>query len=200
MSALEIEEGFDVPAPAADVFAFLLDPQQLVGCMPGAALDEVVNDRVFEGNVKVKVGTVTLGYRGKIELTRVDEAEHVLEAEGEGREKGGAGKVAVGLSVQVEPTSEQTSRVRVNANVKLAGKIVRFGRGLIDAVSKELFQEFAKAVAERVPRPEAPTAAAATAEAATTTAKAEPATPIRALPLLWRSLRSWLRSLFRGRH
>ncbi len=55
MSTIEIEEGFSTPAPPADVLAFLLDPEKLVGCLPGAELEAVESERVFQGRVRVKV-------------------------------------------------------------------------------------------------------------------------------------------------
>jgi carbon monoxide dehydrogenase subunit G len=186
VSSVAIEDSFEVGAPPADVFAFLLDPERLVACLPGAELESVEGERVFRGKVRVKVGSVTLGYQGRIELTHVDAAVRRLEAEGEGREQGGAGVVRVGLRVEVDPEGASASRVRVAAKVALAGRIVRFGRGLVDAVSKELFHEFASAVRERVPAAGGPATPPAPA-------------PIRAIPLLWRALKSWVRRLFGAR-
>ena len=184
MSTLEIEENFSTRAGPPDVFAFLLDPDKLVPCLPGAELEAVENERVFRGRVKVKLGAVAIGYQGQIELTEVDMATGVLRAEGEGRERGGAGRVRLELLGRVE-AEETGSRVSVHARVKLAGKIVRLGRGLIEAVAQELFSQFAVAVREGV---EADSQVAARVEAER---------PIRALPLLARSLWNWLRRLFR---
>ena len=49
MSNLKIEESFDVKAPPDRVWAFLKDPAQVVTCLPGAALDEVLDDRKLRG-------------------------------------------------------------------------------------------------------------------------------------------------------
>ena len=194
MSTIEIEEDFSTPAPPADVLAFLLDPEKLVGCLPGAELEAVESERVFQGRVRVKVGAVTIGYQGRVEITEVDEATGIIRAEGEGREKGGAGRVRLELTGRIEAEGDG-SRVSVSARVKLAGKIVRFGRGLIEAVAVELFQEFARAVSERV----APSPALETPAPNEAPAAPERAAPIGAFPLLLRSIWSWLRGLFRTR-
>ena len=185
MSTLEIEENFSTRARPPDVLAFLLDPDKLVPCLPGAELEAVEDERVFRGRVKVQLGAVAIGYQGQIELTEVDEARGTLRAEGEGRERGGAGRVRVVLTGRVEP-EEGGSRVSVHARVKLAGKIVRLGRGLIEAVAQELFSQFAVAVREGVE---------ADSEGGSV---AEPERPIRAFPLLLRSLWKWLRRFFRN--
>ena len=51
-------ERFSVAAPIDAVWRFVMDPKQVVTCMPGATLDEVVDDRSFLGSVQVKLGAV----------------------------------------------------------------------------------------------------------------------------------------------
>ncbi|MEM7678749.1 MAG: SRPBCC family protein, partial [Myxococcota bacterium] len=157
MSSLKIEETFEVNAPPDRVWAFLKDPSQVVTCLPGAALDEVVDDQNYLGNVKVKVGPVTVAYKGKATLTEVDEDNRRVLIHGAGKEKAGGGNVSMDMVGRVEPT-EAGSRVSFDADVKLAGKIVRFGRGMIQGVSDQLFKQFvdkARSVLE-APAPEAP--------------------------------------------
>jgi hypothetical protein len=141
MSSLSIEEKFEVAAPADVVFEFLTNPEKVVVCLPGAGLDEIENPTTFHGNVKVKVGAVTVAYKGTINMTKRDPEARQVEMVGEGREKGGAGKASMTMfSTVIEEGG--LSKVTVNADVKLAGKIVRFGRGMIEAVSGHLFKDF----------------------------------------------------------
>ena len=69
-----IEERFVVRAPVEKVWAYLVDPRRVVTCLPGAELTEVVDERTFHGAVKVKVGPVTVSYKGKVILEEVDDA------------------------------------------------------------------------------------------------------------------------------
>ena len=189
MSSLRIEERFLVAAPPERVFAFLLDPERIVACMPGAALDEVESERLFLGNVRVKLGAMTLGYKGRLELTEVDDAAHRVHAVGEGREKGGAGKVKLRLDARVDGDGAGGSQVTVEAEVELAGRIVRFGRGMIESVAKQIFGDFAEAVRARIePAPEMGGGEADEFE--------DDAAPIRALPLLLRAIWDALVRLF----
>ena len=87
--AIDIQETFQVRAPIDLVWRFLLDPQQVAPCMPGAELDEIVDERTFHGNVKIKVGAITTRYKGKVHLSKVDEAARQIEMSAEGRETGG---------------------------------------------------------------------------------------------------------------
>ena len=74
--AIEIRERFCVEAPIDSVWRFVKDPEQIVTCMPGASLDEVVDERTYLGTVKVKLGAVTTRYKGRVELVEIDDATH----------------------------------------------------------------------------------------------------------------------------
>ena len=158
MSNLKIEEQFEVNAPVERVWNFLKDPAQVVTCLPGAALDEVLDDRNYLGNVKVKVGPVTVAYKGKATLTEVDEENRKVLIHGEGKEKAGGGNVAMDMTGTVEEI-EGGSKVSFVADVKLAGKIVRFGRGMIQGVSDQLFKEFSEKARSILEQPVAAEAA-----------------------------------------
>ncbi len=63
---------FTVRAPAERVWAYLVDPRQVVGCLAGAEITEVVDERTFHGHFKVKVGPVTAAYQGRVVLAEID--------------------------------------------------------------------------------------------------------------------------------
>jgi hypothetical protein len=52
---MQLENSFAVAAPPERVFAYLLDVNKIVGCVPGAELSEVVDPTTFKGKVKIKV-------------------------------------------------------------------------------------------------------------------------------------------------
>ena len=82
--AVRIEEVFQVAAPAERVWAYLTEPEQVVGCLPGANLTEVQDDRTYAGTVKIKVGPVTASYRGKVRITEQDDDSLTVKMLGEG--------------------------------------------------------------------------------------------------------------------
>lgn len=194
--AFRIEERFVVRAPAARAFAYLVDPTQVVGCLPGAELAEVIDPRTFAGNVKVKVGAITIAYRGKVVLEEVDEAAKRVRMRAEGRESGGAGSAKMSMESRIVPAEGGGVEVVVVADVDVAGRIVQLGRGMFEQVAHQLFAQFAGCVRARL-EAEDPAAAATAAGAAAPPPR--PAEAVRALPLLMRALWAWLLSLFRRR-
>jgi uncharacterized protein len=188
--AFRIEETFQVDAPLSVVWAYLTDPRQVVGCIPGAELTGSESDRVFRGAVKVKVGPVTASYAGRATLTEIDEPARRVRMTGEGRESGGAGSAKLSMTSRLAALGDGRTEIRVEADIDVAGKIVQFGRGLIEQVSKQVFRQFAECVRAEAARRAA--GAPKPAAASTTTAR-----PVRALPLLLRSLRAMTLSAFR---
>ncbi|GAB4516949.1 MAG: hypothetical protein Tsb0020_35530 [Haliangiales bacterium] len=143
MSSLKIEERFSVSAPMERVWRFLLDPEGIAPCLPGAELLEVEDERTFHGQMKVKVGPVTVAYKGTIELSEIDETARRIQMVGKGKEKGGAGSAKMTMDCQLGTDDDGAVTISVDADVQLAGRIVRFGRGMIQSVSAQLFKQFA---------------------------------------------------------
>jgi uncharacterized protein len=203
-----IKETFRVQAPVDRVWRYLVDPKQVVHCLPGAELTGDEGERVYLGKVKVKVGPVTASYSGRARLTEVNEAEHVVRMDAEGRESGGGGSAKLRMTSRVAAHPDGGAEVRVEAEVDVAGKIVQFGRGMIEAVSKQLFKEFAGCVRAALESPAATAAASAggAASARPATAAGQPpaapagtteaSKPVAVLPLVfravWATLSDWV--------
>ncbi len=87
MASLTIEERLELKAPAETVWRYLIDPERIVACLPGAALESVEDERTFLGTVTVKLGAASVFYRGTVEFTDVDPAARALRMVGKGRER-----------------------------------------------------------------------------------------------------------------
>ncbi|HEU4641572.1 MAG TPA: SRPBCC family protein [Gemmatimonadaceae bacterium] len=169
--AFRIEETFTVQAPPDRVWRYLIDPRQVVECLPGAELTEARDDRTFAGRVKVKVGPVVAAYAGTARLDEVDEDARRVRLTAEGRESGGAGSAKMTMTSTVAPRGDGGSEVRVEAQLEIAGRIVQFGRGMIDTVNKQLFGQFTACVRARFAQPAEGQPAAPLATAPPTTAE-----------------------------
>ena len=207
MSSLEIEERFELDAHPDEAWAYLTRPERIVVCLPGAELTEVVDERNYVGGVKVKLGAVAMDYQGTVEFTEMDPEKRVIRMEGKGRERRGGGTVTLAMEGTVHELEGGRCEITVTADIQLAGKIVRFGRGMIQVVTAQIFKEFTACLAAELAsgkvRREASDGDAAahprpteeSGDVASTPAGSSPeALPL--LPLLLRSFRSWLRRLF----
>jgi carbon monoxide dehydrogenase subunit G len=201
--AIEIQEKFEIEAPTDRVWQFISTPELVVGCLPGASLAEVVDERNFLGRVKIKLGAVTAAYKGKIHFEDVDAERYLLVMIGEGKDPSG-GTAKARITVQLSELESGATEMSTEATIDLTGKVMQVGAGMIKGVSHQLFQKFAKTAKERLEQE--PAEASASDEAAPSDASAAPAVPATAandddealsvLPLLLSTLGAAIRNFF----
>ncbi len=198
--AIEIKETFQVSAPIDEVWRFMINPENVAACMPGASIAEVIDEKSFIGNIKLKVGAVTAKYKGKIAFVQLDEANYTMEMLAEGKEPGG-GTVTGTIGSHLVALPDGGTEVFCESNVDLTGKIMQVGRGMIEGVSAQLFKKFAnntKKFLEAPPREEASGAPGSEGG----TAQPPPAPPvdledsISILPLIFKTLWAKILKLF----
>jgi carbon monoxide dehydrogenase subunit G len=198
---MQLENSFTVGAPPERVFAYLLDVNKIVGCVPGAELSEVVDPNTFKGKVKVKVGPITVAYNGTAKITDRNAAEHSATLEAEGRETTGPGsaRAKAFMSVAADPSG---SIVKIVTDYSVAGRVAQFGRGVMEDVSRRIVNEMAACIKANVEAAEQPapsggpgaSPAASEAPPAAVTAK-----PVNAFGLLFSVLWARVKSVFSGR-
>lgn len=200
MSTLRLQERFTLAAPPERVWAYLIDPVRTVQCLPGAEITGQEDERTYSGAVKVKLGAVTVAYQGRVVLEEVDAATRSLRMVGRGREKTGSGAAEMTMEGRVLATPDGGSEVTVDSEVRLTGRIVGLGRGMVETVSAEIFKEFRTRLAAALERElDAGREGGATGtdpgEAPDEAAAGAADDSLRLVPLLWRALLSWLRRL-----
>jgi carbon monoxide dehydrogenase subunit G len=154
---VEIENTFAVASEPDRVYAFLLDINRVVACVPGAQLSEVVDPTTFHGKVKIKVGPVTVSYDGVAHIDSRDDAARTAVLSAEGRETTGSGSAKATTTMVVTPDGEGSS-VRFSTNFTVVGRVAQFGRGIMEDVSKRLIEQMAVCIRERLEENEDPAA------------------------------------------
>lgn len=144
--AIDIQEKMQVHAPPERVWTYMLDAENVIQHLPGAKMLEVADERHFTVQMKVRVGTVSVTYKGDVELTEVDEENRRVEIAGKWREQGGAGNATMSIKGKVAALDDGGSEVIFDGSADVVGRIVQFGRGMIQSVSKELFKQFSAGV------------------------------------------------------
>jgi carbon monoxide dehydrogenase subunit G len=193
---MQLENSFSVGAPPDQVFAYLLDVNKVVGCVPGAELAEVVDPTTFKGKVKVKVGPITVAYSGTARIADRNEAQRSATLQAEGRETTGPGSARASAHMSVGPEGSG-SVVKIVTDYSVAGRVAQFGRGVMEDVSRRIVNDMAACIKANLEAAQAPSAAAAApgapapAAPAATTAK-----PVNALALLFSVLWARIKAFF----
>ncbi|MEI2790206.1 MAG: SRPBCC family protein [Steroidobacteraceae bacterium] len=140
--AIELRQTFQVRAPIDTVWAFMLNPENVVACMPGASLTQVVDEKSFLGAVKVKVGAVTAQYQGKITYVETDRTAGLVKMLAEGKERGGGTVRGTIVSQLIAIEGGAATSVETSSSVDLTGKIAQVGRGMIEGVSGQIIKMY----------------------------------------------------------
>lgn len=168
---MQIENEFDVAAPPDRVYAFLLDVNQVVHCMPGAELGEVVDPETFKGRVRIKVGPITVAYNGTARISEKDDAARRAVLSADGRETTGPGSARATATMTVVEANGG-SKVSLVADYTVAGRVANFGRGVMEDVSRRLVTQMADCIKAHLESSEsAPPAASEASEPPPTTSE-----------------------------
>ena len=145
--AMTMTGQIQLPASREKVWAMLLEPAVLKGCIPGCeSLDESsINE--FRAVATIKIGPVKARWKGNVRFSDLDPPNsYRISGEGEG---GVAGFAKGGATVSLAD-KEGGTLLSYNVEAQIGGKLAQLGQRLINGAAKKLadefFANFAKAV------------------------------------------------------
>lgn len=200
-----ITTSFQVDAPLDAVWRHLLDVPTIAPCVPGAQLTSVIDDRTYEGKIQVKLGPITVDYKGQVKIDEIDEAAHTVNLKANGVESRGRGGAAATVRSEMHAEGGRTV-VTMQSDVAVSGLVAQFGRSAImQDVSQRLAQQFASCLEQQLKASPAGSTPAANDTASPRVSTAAPAAvtpaakPVSAFRLAWEVIRAGIGRLFRRR-
>jgi carbon monoxide dehydrogenase subunit G len=178
---MKFENSFAVHAPLPVVWKALMDIERVAPCMPGAEVLGRADGDAYKVGVRVKVGPMSMLYRGQVEISERDDAAHSATLRARARESRGQGtaNALVHMTVAEQPDGTQAT---METELQLSGRAASMGRGVLSDVSEQLIDEFSNNLAAMLASGEAETAAAPGPADTTAAPGAAPSPPASALP------------------
>jgi carbon monoxide dehydrogenase subunit G len=139
---MKLDSSFTVTAPIEEVWKTLLDFERVAGCVPGAQVLNVLSDDAYQVAMKVKLGPVTMQYKGQMEVIERNEREHRAVLKGQAKEARGQGTASATAHLSLVEEGGAT-RGTVSADVALSGRAAAMGQGVIGSVTEQLMAQFA---------------------------------------------------------
>ncbi|WP_405877383.1 SRPBCC family protein [Streptomyces sp. NBC_01136] len=174
---MELHHEFTVPVPVEDAWRVLLDIERVAPCMPGATVDDY-DGKTVTGSVKVKVGPITVTYRGTAVFEEQDESAHRMVLIASGRETRGQGTARATVTATLGEHDGGTV-VSVRTDLTVTGRPAQFGRGVMAEVGDKLVGQFADCLSQRLNEPTASARSAPfQAEGTEPLERAEPTEPV----------------------
>jgi uncharacterized protein len=170
--AIEFDNSFTVPVPPEQAWDVLLDVERIAPCMPGASVDDVEGD-VVNGRLKIKVGPVSLTYRGTAKFTDRNIEARTVSLEASGKETRGAGTASADVLAVLAPDPAGTL-VNIHTAMNVTGRPAQFGRGVMVEVGGKLIDQFADNLAKLLAGGGVADASATTSAAAAGATEADP--------------------------
>jgi uncharacterized protein len=185
---VRLENSFEVDAPPEAAWDLLMDVPRVVPCMPGATLDEVVDDSTWKATMQVKLGPIGLTFATDVKRQEVEEAARRVKLAADAREVRNRGRANATIESTIVAV-DGGSRVDLVTELALTGAVAQYGRGLVQDVSSQLVESFAQCLQSQLVATPKEAEAAAAAQAK----------PVSGLSLLTSAIRRAVSRIFRRR-
>jgi carbon monoxide dehydrogenase subunit G len=139
---MRLTNEISVNAAPDELFAFVSDIERVAACLPGARIDESNGDQ-YRGSMRVKVGPITANYHGTLRLVELDVNARRAVLCARADETAGQGLAEARIVTAIDETAG-ASRIRMDTDLQIRGRVAQFGRGAMEKVAERLFAEFAR--------------------------------------------------------
>ncbi|TFB68348.1 SRPBCC family protein [Cryobacterium sp. Hz9] len=139
---MQLDSTFTVIAPVDTVWNTLMDFERVAGCVPGAQILNKLSDDNYQVGMKVKLGPVTMQYRGQMNVDERDVEGLRAVFSGKAQETRGQGTAQATVTLVLVETDGVT-RGTVSADLSLSGKAAAMGKGVISSVTEQMMALFA---------------------------------------------------------
>jgi carbon monoxide dehydrogenase subunit G len=132
-----------VPVARERLWDFLMDVPAVSRCVPGVGSVEPVGDNAYRGGLEVKVGPIRLSLQGTITIEEQDRGEWRARMRAEANDRRLGGGIRARMHLALLP-AEAGTRVRIDTELAVLGKIGEFGQPVIRSKADALLEAFAR--------------------------------------------------------
>jgi uncharacterized protein len=140
-SSMLLTNEVTVDAPPDELFAFVSDVERVAPCLPGARIDESNGDE-YRGSMRVRLGPIVANYAGTLRYVELDRASRRAVLRARAQETAGQGQAEARIETVIEEVGD-ASRIRMDTDLQIRGRVAQFGRGAMEKVAQRLFADFA---------------------------------------------------------
>lgn len=146
---MQLENTFTIAAPIDKAWEAMNTPTTVAPCFPGATLETYEGDS-FTGTVKVKLGPISLTYKGKGSYIARDDEAHRMVIEASGRDARGNGTASATVTGTMKAEGPDQTSVTMVTDMTITGRPAQFGRGVMADVADKIIGQFSSCVAKKL--------------------------------------------------
>jgi carbon monoxide dehydrogenase subunit G len=149
---MKFENTFEVDAPIEEVWQAILDVERVAPNVPGAEVLEKTGDDAYKVAIKVKLGPISMQYRGDMQIAERDDEAHRAVMRVRAKEARGQG----GADATATISLTDGTKGEITTDVRLSGRAATMGRGVVQDVAGRLIDTFADNLAQSLGKQEEP--------------------------------------------
>lgn len=136
--AVDLEHSFSTARSIDDSYAVILDLDRLIPCVEGGSVIEHIGPDAVKGQIKVKMGAMSMTFTGTVEIVEQDPVAHRAVMSVKSREAGGQGYANATVVFALVDGGGT-----IHTNAQITGKAASMGEGVVAGVLDALITDFA---------------------------------------------------------
>ena len=143
-----LEGSVKVKAPIDKLYDFVMKPESIMGCLPGAEPPTVIDDKTYTGVMKQKVGVFGVKMKYTMHLISTERPTSMVY-EGEGEDMTKLGRFKMKMDVKLNQVGEEVEIV-YTVDVSIVGKLAMFGDRIMKQKTAQIEKETTKNLQEKL--------------------------------------------------
>jgi carbon monoxide dehydrogenase subunit G len=146
---MKLDGRIEIAAPAEAVWAAIIDPVSLAGCVPGVQAVRRVDERTFEGSINAAVGPMDADFDFTSVIVESDFPTE-LHVETSGSDSLTKSRLVADVHASLESGSDGATRLVYRADVRMSGRLAILGDMVLRATASVIIGEVAKCLRRRL--------------------------------------------------
>ena len=134
---VELDHDFTMAHSLDENWRTILDLEKLVPAVEGGHVIERTGPESVNAEIKVKMGAMSMDFRGTVEVKEQDEANHTAVMEVKSREVGGNGYANANVTFVLSDGGG-----KLHTAAQISGKAATMGEGVVQTVLDALINDF----------------------------------------------------------
>jgi carbon monoxide dehydrogenase subunit G len=138
---MNFEGKIDLEVPIEKAWNFLIDINRFSSCLPGLEQVKQIDDKTFEGVLSATVGPVSGQFSFRATMVESHPPRQML-VRTEGTDSVTKSTVNADMTVDLQESSENKTRLNYHADVRINGRLAILGDMVLRATTTLVLQEF----------------------------------------------------------
>ena len=135
------EDRFVIKTPIQKVWDFLMVLEGVGACIPGCEEVRAIDEKNFQGVVKVRVGPISARFKINASIIEIDPPTHLTSII-KGEDKGKASFFKSENVLDLKGLSPNETEVSYKSEISIVGRLAAFGDKIIRVKAKQLEENF----------------------------------------------------------